>query len=109
MCLNRILYYLLTLTTLLACVTVVLLGNEALTLMLSPMTGVESYLWFIVAWGIMLIEVVVCLYVIHRAGPAFSDNDWTENAWGFRMNAVIGIGVLLWTELLVLRSTEVLV
>jgi hypothetical protein len=109
MCLNRILYYAFAITTLTAVVTVFLLGQEAITLLRSPMTGVESYLWFIVAWGIMLIEVVVCLYVIHRAGPAFSDNDWTENAWGFRMNAVIGIGVLLWSELMLLRSAEILV
>jgi len=109
MCLNRILYYLLTLTTLLACVTVVLLGNEALTLMLSPMTGSPRYLWFIIAWGFLLLEVIVGLVVIHGAGPSFSDNDWTENAYGFRMNAVICTSVLLWTELLVLRSTEVLV
>lgn len=106
---NRILYYVAAVTTLFGLVMVMLFASEAIKLWFSPMTGTSSYLWFITMWVFLAGEVIISVCMLHKAQRTFAPNEWCEAAIGFRLIATLCTLVLLWTELMFLKSTEVLV
>lgn len=106
---NRILYYFVSLVTLFTFLSLMTLLGDALEIALSPLLGAPSYRWFVTVWVVLAFEVLVTLYVIHHAGHSFSTNDWGEDSTGFRVSMLVCVCVLMYTELLLLESTEVLV
>ena len=107
--LDRILYYFVSLVTLFTFLSLMMFLGDMLDIALSPLIGAPSYLWFVTVWNVLAFEVLVTLYVINHAGHSFSTDDWGDDPTGFRVSVLVCASVLMYTELLLLKSTEVLV